>query len=491
MPSLLPLLLALLTACEPAVPVADPTPAAAPAAPAATPVERPNVLFVLADDMGYGDPRCYQAGSRVPTPALDRLAHEGLRLTDMHTPSAVCSPTRYGLLTGRYAWRTELESGVLWGRSPLLIDPERETLADLFARAGYHTAVIGKWHLGLGATDPADYDAPLDPSPLDLGFDRSLVLPASLDIPPYLWIEGDRAEAPLADTVEASGQARHGGGGFWRAGERSAGFDHAEVLTRIVDEGADFVREAEAADPERPWFLYLPLTAPHTPWLPSEPFRGLTDAGVYGDFAAMVDAEVGRLLATLDELGLAEETLVVFTSDNGAHWTRGDRSEFDHRANGPWRGQKADVHEGGHRVPFLVRWPGHVPAGEVRHELGVLTDCYATFARLLGHAVPAGAAEDSVDQAAVWLGLELEEPPRTAAVHHSMNGLFALRQGRYKLIDGQGSGGFSKIPVAEDDPPGQLYDLRLDPGETTNLWHKKPDVVERLSRRLARIRGDD
>ena len=453
--------------------------------------ERPNVVVVLADDLGYGDPRCYAAGSRVPTPHIDRLAVEGMRLTDMHTPSAVCSPTRYGLLTGRYAWRSELKSGVLWGRSPLLIEPERETLGDLFQRAGYRTAVIGKWHLGLGSVDPEPFDGPLDASPLDLGFDRSLVIPASLDIPPYLWLEGADAEEPLDGEVEASGQARHGGGGFWRAGEIAPNFDFHKTLDRIVDEGRAFVEDHEREHPDQPFFLYLPLTAPHTPWLPDEAFRGVTDAGVYGDFAAMVDDRLGRLLATLDELDLAGDTLVIFTSDNGAHWTPGDRDTFDHRANGPWRGQKADIHEGGHRVPFVLRWPSRVPAGEVRHELAVHTDLYATFAALLSQPVPDGAAEDSVDLSAVWLGDPVEEPPRTAAVHHSLNGHFAYREGRWKLIESKGSGGFTRVDVADDAPEGQLYDLRLDPGETTNLWDERPEVVARLRAGLAAVRGDD
>jgi len=290
--------------------------------------------------------------------------------------------------------------------------------------------------------------------------------------------------------VQGSGLARHGGGGFWRQGAIAPNFHFQTTLDRIVDEGRAFVRDHERAHPDQPFFLYLPLTAPHTPWLPDAEFRGSTEAGVYGDFAAMVDDRVGRVLAVLDELELTGDTLVVFTSDNGAHWTPGDRDEFDHLANGPWRGQKADIHEGGHRVPFLVRWPGKVPAGEVRHELAVHTDLYATFAGLLGQEVPAGAAEDSVDLSAVWLGGEPEEPPRAAAVHHSLNGHFAYREGRWKLIESQGSGGFTKIQVADDAPEGQLYDLRLDPAETTNLWDERPEVVERLRAALAEVRGD-
>ncbi|MFT6362156.1 MAG: arylsulfatase A-like enzyme [Planctomycetota bacterium] len=450
----------------------------------------PNIVLVLADDLGIGDPRCYNPASGIATPAMDRLAREGMRLTDMHTPSAVCTPTRYGLLTGRYAWRSSLKSGVLWGNSPALIEPERQTVASLLRDAGYETACIGKWHLGFGDQDPVDYDARLDPGPLDLGFDRFFGIPASLDIPPYLFIEGDRSVQPLTTNIEGSSMARSGGGGFWREGEIAEGFRHEEVLDRILSESQIFLGEQAAMEDPTPFFLYVPLTAPHTPWLPTPKFRGTSEAGTYGDFVAQVDDALGQLLDTLDELDLADNTLVIFTSDNGSHWTLDDIDEFGHRANDTWRGQKADIHEGGHRVPFLVRWPGQVPAGSARPDLLVLTDLFATFASITNQTPAAGAGEDSYDALPVLRDLAIDEPVRDHAVHHSLNGVFALREGRWKLIEGKGSGGFTGVPTTEDDPPGQLYDLRLDPGEATNLYGEEPAVVARLQARLDTVRGE-
>ncbi|MFT6041712.1 MAG: arylsulfatase A, partial [Gammaproteobacteria bacterium] len=450
----------------------------------------PNIVLVLADDLGIGDPRCYNPASGIATPAMDRLAREGMRLTDMHTPSAVCTPTRYGLLTGRYAWRSSLKFGVLWGNSPALIEPERQTVASLLGNAGYQTACIGKWHLGFGDQDPVDYGARLDPGPLDLGFDRFFGIPASLDIPPYLFIEGDRSVQPLTTNIEGSTMARSGGGGFWREGEIAEGFRHEEVLDRILSESQIFLGEQAATEGPAPFFLYVPLTAPHTPWLPTPKFRGTSEAGTYGDFVAQVDDILGRLLDTLDELDLADNTLVIFTSDNGSHWTLDDIDEFGHRANDTWRGQKADIHEGGHRVPFLVRWPGQVPAGSARPDLLVLTDLFATFASITNQTPAAGAGEDSYDALPVLRDLAIDEPVRDHAVHHSLNGVFALREGRWKLIEGKGSGGFTGVPTTEDDPPGQLYDLRLDPGEATNLYGEEPAVVARLQARLDTVRGE-
>ena len=450
----------------------------------------PNILLVLADDLGYGDPGCYNSNSHIATPAIDRLAAQGMRFTDMHTPSAVCTPTRYGLLTGRYAWRSSLKSGVLWGNSPALIEPERDTIASLLGRAGYRTACVGKWHLGFGTEDPVDYAAPLSPGPLDLGFDRFFGIPASLDIPPYLYIEGDRAVQPLTAEIAKSELARNGGAGFWRKGEIAEDFAHEEVLDRILTESQSFLRDHVAADDDAPFFLYVPLTAPHTPWLPKQEFRGSSQAGTYGDFVAQVDSTVGQLLATLDDLDLSKDTLVIFTSDNGAHWKSSDIERFAHLANGDWRGQKADIHEGGHRVPFVVRWPGQVPEGSTRSELLVLTDLYATVSAISGAIIPEGAGQDSVNALSVFRNEQLDTPPRSAAVHHSLNGMFALREGNWKYIEGVGSGGFTQIKNPENGPGGQLYDLSKDPGERNNLWAMEPEIVARLQARLEQIRAE-
>ncbi len=449
--------------------------------------ERPNIVFILADDMGTGDLGCYNPESKVPTPNMDRLAAGGMRFTDMHSPSAVCTPTRYGVLTGRYAWRTRLKSGVLWGYSPNLIEPGRVTVAELLRDHGYATACIGKWHLGLGDAERTDYSRPLRPGPLDHGFDFFFGIPASLDIEPYVWVENDRVlEAPTGQ-IAASKPRRGGGEGFWRGGPIAPGFRHADVLPMITRKAVEYIEERKGS--EVPFFLYFPLTAPHTPWLPAEEFRGKSGAGPYGDFTAQVDWTVGRVLDALERAGVAERTLVILTSDNGAHWTPADIEKYGHRANHRLRGQKADIWEGGHRVPFIARWPGRVPAGMVSDRLGCLTDFWATAASIVGAAVPGRAAEDSFDLLPVLVPSSQTgdgNPPvaREAVVNHSANGTFAIRRGSMKLILGRGSGGFSNprtIKPGPGEPTGQLYDLAEDPAETVNLYGDRPEVVEELT----------
>ena len=477
--------LALVTACSDSH--LAPGTAANPASSVATP-QRPNILLVLADDLGYGDPGCYNLDSHVPTPAINRLAAEGMRLTDMHSPAAVCTPTRYAMLTGRYAWRSSLKSGVLQGYSPALIEPDRDTLASLLKRAGYHTACIGKWHLGFGDVEPVDYSKALSPGPLDLGFDRFFGIPASLDIPPYLFLEGNRAIAPLNNRINKSKMVRNGGAGYWRAGKIAEGFRHKKVLDKVLQESQVFLRNHVATRSEEPFFLYVPLTAPHTPWLPTKRFRGTSQAGSYGDFVAQVDDVLGQLLITLEDLGVAENTLVIFTSDNGAHWKPSDIQRYGHLANGPWRGQKADIYEGGHRVPFVLRWLGKVPAGSKRSELLVLTDLFATFAQIAEVTPKPGAGEDSVNALPVWLNQQIETPPRDSAIHHALSGLFAIRMGNWKYIEGPGSGGFASIHGEKDESGGQLYDLARDPAESKNLWMQHPEIVEQLQAQLNKVR---
>ena len=445
----------------------------------------PNIVVILADDMGYGDPGAWNPDSKVPTPHIDRLAAEGMRFTDAHSPSAVCTPTRYGLLTGRYAWRTRLTQGVLVGYSPNLIDTTRLTLPGMLRQAGYATAGIGKWHLGLGDAERTDYAQPLRPGPVSLGFDYYFGIPSSLDFEPYVWFENDRVEQLPTDSIEASRPCCKED--FYRGGAIAPDFRHVDVLPRTVEKSVEYVMQAG----DKPFFLYVPFSAPHTPWLPTEPFQGSSGAGTYGDFAVQVDAGVGDILNALDEAGVAENTLVVFTSDNGAHWLPYEIEMFDHRANLDWRGMKADIYEGGHRVPFVARWPGRIEAGSVSDELISLVDLMATFASVAGQMLPDDAGEDSYDLTPVLLGEPVEGPIREAAVHHSVNGTFAIRQGSWKLIEGLGSGGFTQ-PVSVEpgpgDPPGQLYHLGDDPGETNNLYADHPEVVERLSALLDRYR---
>ncbi len=464
----------------------------------------PNIVVILADDLGYGDVRAnnysplpYDGQSKIPTPCVDRLAGEGIRFSDAHTPSAVCTPTRYGLLTGRYCWRSRLKSGVLGGYSEPLIETDRPTIASMLNRRGYRTGCIGKWHLGLGwvtkdgqtaKADNVDWSAPVTHGPQSLGFDYSYIIPASLDMDPYCWLENGRTvEAPIGRTP-GSKRRWDGGGGFWRAGPIAPSFDFTDVLPTITSKAVDFVKRQ---DKNSPFFLYVPLTAPHTPWMPTDEFRGRTPVDWYGDFVAQVDASIGRIVEALDHAGFGDETLLIVTSDNGSHWPTEQIEKFGHRANGSWRGQKADIHEGGHRVPFVCRWPGRIEPGSRSDQTICLTDLMATCAAAVGLALPADAGQDSYNLLPAVLNPESDKPIREAVVHHSAQGLFAIRQGPWKLIDGLGSGGFTaprQIEPEPGGPKGQLYNLDDDPTEQDNLWSEHPDIVARLTALLERYK---
>lgn len=447
----------------------------------------PNIVLILADDLGSGDLGCFNKDSRIPTPYIDRLAAEGMRCTDAHTPSSVCTPTRYGLLTGRYCWRGRLKQGVLQGYDPLLLEPGRLTLASLLQKHGYATGCVGKWHLGLGHTKPTDYGQPLRPGPQAVGFDYFFGIPASLDMPPYVFVENDQCVEQPTGQIGDSQMRRYGGNGFWRAGPIAPSFKHSDVLPTITRKAVAFMERHAQSEPRQPFFLYFPLTAPHTPWLPTPEFEGKSQAGWYGDFTMQVDATVGQVLAALDRLQLREQTLVIFTSDNGAHWLADDIQKYQHRANGPYRGQKADAWEGGHRVPLVARWPGHIKPGSSSAETICLTDLLATAAAIVGERLPDDAGEDSYNLLPVLQGRALQRPLREATVHHSGAGLFAIRQGPWKLIDGLGSGGFSQPktePPLPGGPTGQLYNLAEDVQEQHNLFLRHPDIVARLKQLL-------
>ena len=453
----------------------------------------PNIVFVLADDLGAGDLGCYNRDSKVPTPNMDKLAGEGVRFTDAHSPSSVCTPTRYGVLTGRYCWRTRLKSGVLWGDGTLLIDPARLTVGKLLQKSGYTTGAVGKWHLGFGAGKKADYSKPLTPGANDVGFDYFFGIPSSLDIPPYLYVRNNLPVKPLSTKVAGSKHRRQKGGGFWRAGQVSEDFKHIEVLPRIASEAVKFIERSSGNPANQPFFLYFPLTAPHTPWLPVKEFRGRSKAGHYGDFVAQVDHVIGQVAAALEKSGQAKNTLLIVTSDNGSHWPVSDVKKFKHAANGNTRGQKADIWDGGHRVPFLARWPGRIKPGTSNDETICLSDLMATAAAIVGEKLPPNAGEDSYNILPALLGETLERPIREATVHHSVSGMFALRQGSWKLIVGRGSGGFTaprKIKPKPGEPAGQLYNLAADPREEKNLYQEKPEVVTRLRKLLNKYRKE-
>lgn len=456
-------------------------------APALAAERLPNIVYILADDLGWGDLRCYNPASGVPTPHADRLASQGVRFTDMHSPSAVCTPTRYGIMTGRYCWRSRLKSGVLWGYSPNLIEPGRLTVPAMLKARGYYTAGVGKWHLGLGEREKADYTQPLRPGPVTHGFDYYFGIPASLDMDPYLYFENDRVvEAPTAHT-EGSKTPR---GVFWRPGGIAPGLKMEEVLPTLTRKAVSIVKER--AKKPQPFFLYFPLSAPHTPWVPLREWRGKSEAGDYGDFVAQVDDTVGQVLRALDESGAASNTLVIFTSDNGADWKPEDKERFAHRANAAWRGEKADIWDGGHRIPFLARWPGRIAAGTKSDELGCLTDLMATAGEIAGAKLPANAGEDSYSLLPALLGRR-GKPIREAVVHHSVDGVFGIRQGEWKLALGLGSGGFSqpkRIEPKPGGPRGQLYNIARDPAEKENLWLKHPEIVARLTALLEKYQRE-
>ncbi|MCX6585298.1 MAG: arylsulfatase [Acidobacteria bacterium] len=440
---------------------------------------RPNVVIVLCDDLGYGDVGAFVPAAKVATPRLDRLAREGMRFLDAHSPSGVCTPTRYGLLTGRYCWRTKLTQGVLNGYSPALIEPGRKTLAALLLAQGYRTGGFGKWHLGLGNEEKVDYARPYAPGPLQYGFTEYFGIPASLDMPPYVYLENDRAvEAPTA-TIADNGEVKRGP--FWRGGPRAPGFVMEEVLPKITERAERFLRGAVKS--AQPFFAYIPLPAPHTPWVPSKPFQGKSKAGLYGDFVGEVDAAIGRIADAV----AGTNTLLVVTSDNGAPWEARDaREAAGHQANGTWRGQKSDIQEGGHRVPLLAHWPGRIAAGGLSTQLVCLTDLFATVAELAGVKLGEGMAEDSISFAPALRG-EGATRMRTAVVHHSGNGLFAIRDREWKLVLGRGSGGFTspvKVEPGAGEPEGELYHVLSDPHEDHNLYAEKPEVVARLRDQL-------
>jgi arylsulfatase A-like enzyme len=450
----------------------------------------PNIILILADDLGSGDIGAFNSGSGIPTPNLDHLCRQGMRFTDAHSPSAVCTPTRYGLLTGRYAWRSRLKQWVLNGSSRLLIDDDRPTLPSVLAESGYATSGVGKWHLGLGSEQPVDYTQRFDSGPLTVGFMHYEGIPASLDMEPYVWIVDDSLEDAPTSELPRSEHRRQGGGGFWRKGRAAPGFDMNDILPRIGRTACRMITNLASEDP--PFFLYVPLSAPHTPWMPDEEHAGRSKAGHYGDFVAMVDTTVGSILDCLEKSGAIDDTIVIFTSDNGAHWPEADVTTFGHAANLQWRGQKADIHEGGHRVPFIVRWPGKVQADSTSPNTICLTDVFPTLVAAAGARLPEDAAPDGVNLLPVLRATGGPADQRRAIIHHSGDGMFSIREGRWKLIEGRGSGGFTRparIDVSDGEVGVQLYDLDADPTESKNLAPELPDEVTRLRSLLERIRS--
>lgn len=450
---------------------------------------KPNIVVVLCDDLGFGDVKAFYPEAKMATPRMDRLAREGMRFIDAHSPSSLCTPTRYGLLTGRYCWRTRLKQGVLNGYSPALIEPGRETIASMLKKQGYRTGGFGKWHLGLGTSEKADYSKPLSPNPLEQGFDEYFGIPASLDMPPYVFVEGDHVQEQPTATIADNGEVKRGP--YWRGGPIAPSFRMEDVVPRIADRACQFIDASVKAG--KPFFAYVPFTGPHTPWVPSKPFQKKSEAGLYGDFVEEIDASIGKIADQLQASGVAANTLLIVTSDNGAPWEKRDSDEAaGHWADAKWRGQKSDIQEGGHRVPFIARWPAKVKAGKVSSQLLCHTDIIATIAELTGAKLIPGMAEDSYSFLPVLLGAAKSR--REAVVHHAGNGMFSIRSHEWKLVLGRGSGGFTspaKITPGAGEPEGELYHLKEDPHEDRNLYSQMPDVVKRLTAQLEAWRNAD
>lgn len=469
-------------------------------------MSRPNIIYILADDMGFGDMGCNNPASRIPTPNLDRLAAEGMRFTNAHAPSSVCTPSRYAVLTGRYCWRSRLQQGIVWQWDAALLEPDRLTVADVLKQQGYDTACIGKWHLGwdwplidgsrandhvefgvFGAQgrqtmgERIDYTQPMRGGPIDHGFD-SYFGDDVPNFPPYTWFEDDRVSNP---PTEPKPQEM-----FGAPGDMVPDWKLEAVMPELTRRVVSYIEAAH----EEPFFLYFPLTAPHTPIVPLDRFRGTSGAGEYGDYVCQVDWCVGQVLEALERTGRGQDTLLVFTSDNGPENSAYERiQQCGHYSMGDLRGIKRDAWEGGHRVPFVARWPGVVEAGSTCDHLTTLGDLLATAAELAGVPVPDGAGPDSVSIVPLLRG---DGPVRACAVHHSMKGKFALRQGDWVFIDAP-SGDDNDEPdwfraqrgYEPHDCPGELYDLRDDLPQRSNRYAQRPDVVTAMKQLLDRVKS--
>lgn len=530
----------------------------------------PNIVFIFADDMGYGDLSCQNPESRIQTPNLDAMAAQGMRFSDAHASSAVCTPSRYGVLTGRYCWRSALKKGVLWGYSGPLIEPGRLTLQKFLQTNGYHAACIGKWHLGwtwqtkdsaggadavrvaesgagpgsegaressgkradspeshshqnLEGPDPDDVDfsKPILDGPLTTGFDHFFGISASLDMPPYCYIEDDRVTA-IPDGIIGDSPYN----AYWREGPISPDFKHVDVLPALADKAVKYIESR--AGSKNPFFLYFPLNGPHTPILPTAEFRGKSEAGDYGDFVMQCDHVVGRIMEALENARCGDNTLLIFASDNGAERIAYERAlETGHYSMGPLRGLKRDVWEGGHRIPFVARWPAVIAPNSVNSKTICLTDMMATAADILESDVPVNAAEDSLSFLPALMNgtvgasgagathvsgndrsQETAPQPRKsshiaereAIVHHSYSGKFAIRRDNWVLIDdptgddnlwnGEPRWLKDQRGYKAHDYPAELFDLDSDLAERRNLFADRPDIAAELKELLERYKTE-
>ncbi|MCA9125489.1 MAG: sulfatase-like hydrolase/transferase [Planctomycetales bacterium] len=475
----------------------------------------PNILLILADDLGYGDVGCYNPECRVPTPNLDRLAAEGMRFTDAHSPATVCTPTRYSIMTGRMAFRLNYR-GVFTGvGGPCLITADRLTLPSMLHAQGYETAMFGKWHIGMSFQDHSgqpinengleavkriDYSRPVTDGPIHRGFDHffgTVCCPTTDWL--YAFMDGDRIPTPPERLIDTDNLPQHAWSFDCRPGFVAPDFVHEEVDQVFLQKSLSFLDAHTQSGSGKPFFLFHSTQAVHLPSFPGRDFVGKTSAGPHGDFIFEFDDIVGQLLQKLDQLGLVDDTLVIVTSDNGPEvgTVLNMREKHQHDGARPWRGMKRDNWEGGHRVPMLVRWPGTVPAGTVASQTVCLTDIMATCAAITGYDLPNEAAEDSVDFSPVLLD-PFSAEVRQVTVHQTMSLALAIRQGDWKYLDHRGSGGNdysrgqlkSLEHVGEDqDAPSQLYNLRTDPAESKNLLGQHPEIATELKAKLEEIKS--
>ncbi len=441
--------------------------------------DRPNMLFIMLDDMGYGDLQCYNPQSKISTPHIDRLAKGGMRFTDAHAPGAVCVPSRYGFLTGRYPSRQ--------GKNH--IAPGTLTIASFLQQHSYRTAMIGKWHNGFEQVD--GWQGKISGGPYRCGFDYFFGIPHSLDIPPYLYIENDRVVEPPTQTIERGKQVTAGiyetdgwtniQGAFWRPGKIAPNFKHAQVLPQFTERAIEFLAEQQGATRDEPFFLYLAYAGPHTPWLPSPAYHNKSDAGLYGDFLTEIDQHVGKIISTLDNSGLAENTLVVLTSDNGPVWYPENISQYEHRSAGPLRGMKFDAWEGGHRMPFIARWPGRIPAGSVCNQMICFTDMLRTMAAIIDAPLPPGTGPDSLNVLPLLQGNN--EPVRQ---HLAVSGrkFHSLRLGHFKYLEPRAA---NQNQDARQQQRSLLFDLQADIAETNNVADHYPEIVKQAKSLLRQL----
>jgi arylsulfatase A-like enzyme len=474
----------------------------------------PNILFILADDLGYGDVACYNPESKIPTPNLDKLAIEGMRFTDAHSPSTVCTPTRYSILTGRMAFRTGMKSVFSGAGGPCLIEKERLTLPQMLRNKGYRTACIGKWHVGmtffgkdgnviinqgLEGVKQIDYSKPIPDGPVNRGFDQffgTACCPTTDWL--YAYILNDRIPVPPNKLIDKSNLPNHPYARDCRQGMIAPDYKHEEVDLVFLDKSREFLVEHVKNHPGKPFFLYHSMQAIHLPSFPAEQFKGKTNFGPHGDFIFEMDYIVGELLHTIESSGVARNTLVMFASDNGPEVISvlNMRKTYGHDGARPWRGVKRDQWEGGHRTPFIVRWPGKIKPNSTSDQLLSLTDVMATIAGIIGTTLPENAAEDSYNMLPVFLGKQDSEQVRPYMLEQTNSLALSIREGNWKYLDHKGSGGNNydsdgevsmkpyRLPDTNPNAPGQLYNLDTDPGERENLYSKHPEIMARLKSKI-------